>query len=108
MSIFKSFQNVPIIDTRPPTADEMAADLAMETIEQILNRREEAKQRELDCEPPLEATEADKQCYETLDALMKGRHRAVVLPLVLEAFPELITPAKLGAEAERAEGKHET
>lgn len=98
MSVFKSFSNVPIVDNRPPTADEMAADLAMETIEGILNQREEAKQRELDCEPPLEATEEDKQRYETLEALLKGRHRAVVLPLVLEAFPELITPAKLPDE----------
>jgi hypothetical protein len=103
VSLFKSFQNVPILDDRPPTQEEMAADLAMETIEHILNRREEAKQREIDCEPPLEATEEDQQAYATLDALMQGRHRHIVAPLILEAFPELITPAKLGDEAEQAE-----
>lgn len=99
-SLFRSFGNVPIVDNAPPTAEEMAQDLAIETIEGILNQREEAKRRERECEPPLEATEEDKQRYETIEALLKGRHRAMVLPLVLEAFPELITPAKLADEVQ--------
>lgn len=75
---------------------EMAADLAMDTIEGILNQREAAKAAEVACEPPLPWTPVDQERIDTLEALMKGRHRATVLPLILEAFPELVGMGKIG------------
>lgn len=74
---------------------EMAADLAMETIIDIKNQREVAKAREEACEPPLPWTPQDQDRVDTLEALLKGRHRATVLPLILEAFPELVAMGKL-------------
>jgi len=79
---------------RPPTKDEMAAELAEDTCLRIKEFRAEALRREQECEPPMETTPEHTECYETLDALMKGQHRWVVVPVILEHFPEFIEMAK--------------
>lgn len=96
MSIFRSFSNVPLVNQpeAPPTKDEMAADLALEMCERIKAWRVDALAREQAAEPPLMTTPQMQEAYDTLDALMKGQHRWVVVPVILEHFPELITPAK--------------
>ncbi len=68
----------------------------MDTIEAILNQREVAKARERACELPLPWTPHDQERVDTLEALLKGRHRDAVLPLILEAFPELVGMGKIG------------
>lgn len=95
-SPFRSFGNAHII--KPPTADEMAADLATETCQRIKELRAEALAREQACEPPLPATDESRGLQATLDALMKGRHRWIAVPIILEHFPELVTPAEATEE----------
>ncbi len=85
---FRSFSNIPII--REPSPSERAADLALEVIERYKDLRDEAKQRELACEPPLEWSGAAQECVDTLEALMKGVHRHVVLQVMFEHLPEMV------------------
>ncbi len=91
--LFKSFDDalIPIVGQQP-TKQEMAADLALEMCERIKELRAEAMRREEACEPPMEATPEQAECYATLDALMKGPHAWVVKPVVLEQCPELVRP----------------
>lgn len=96
---FRSFGNhQATIVGKAPSPAELAADLAREMAEVIQLARLEATRRELACEPPLPTTEDHKQAYAALEALVKGRHRAVVLPILFEEFPELLTPAQMTAE----------
>ena len=74
----------------PRTADEAAMQMATEAIEAIKERRQLANEREIACEPSLEWSPEDQEQRDVLEALLKGRHRPVVLPLILEAFPELL------------------
>lgn len=94
---FRSFNNLPIVG-QAPSAAEMAADLCREMAEVIQAARLEATRRELACEPPLPTTAEHRGAYAALEALVKGRHRAVVLPILFEEFPELLTPATVTAE----------
>ena len=71
-------------------SSEMATDLALEMIEGHKQRRLDAQQAEAECLPSLEWTPVDQERIDTLEALLKGRHRSVVLPLILEHFPEMI------------------
>lgn len=96
-SPFRSF-TVPIV--KPPTPAEMAADLAIEMIERYKELRADAMRREAECEPPAEWTPEAQECIDTLEALIgpdtkPGPHRAVVLPIILEHFPELVGMGKL-------------
>lgn len=96
MSLFRSFSNVPII--KPPTREEMAADLATETCERYKALREDAKAAEANCEPSKVWTAQAAECIQTIDALMRGQHRWIVVPIILEHLPELVTPATLTPE----------
>lgn len=73
--------------------DDMAAELARETCESYKELRDAARQAEEQAEPPHHWNDAAAECMQTLEALLKGRHRRVVLPIILEFFPELMTPA---------------
>lgn len=97
MSLFKSFGNVPIVGQQP-SRDEMAADLAEETCLRLKELRAEALRREAECEQPLRDTAESLGCQQTLEALMKGRHRWIAVPIILEHFPELLAPADATAE----------
>ena len=101
MSIFTSFR--PRLVGQPAqNSPEMALALAREHIEAIKERKAEAEAAERACEPMVETTPQDQEHYDVLEALLKGRHRPVILPLLLESFPELITPAgdlQLGLKA---------
>ena len=88
MSLFRSFSNVPIV--KPQSKPEMAAELAAETCERLKELKAEALEREANAEPPMDATQEQKDCYTTLEALMKGPHRWCVAPVLLEHFPELV------------------
>src|SRR5262245_25451352 len=94
MKHFRSFQNVPLVNQpeHPPTKEEMAADLALEMCEVIKTARAEALRREEQCESPLPPTKETLDAQATLDALMKGPHKWVVTPVILEQFPELVRP----------------
>lgn len=92
MSVFTSFNKPRPEKSVRGTADDMAYNMALDAIAHIKARRVEAVKAEQATEPSLPTTAEDKEQYEILDALMKGRHRHVVLPLILEAFPELVTP----------------
>lgn len=85
---------------RYSAADMMARQLCLDTIENIKAWRHEAIEAvnagqtddTLTEEQRALWTEREKltaEGYTTIDALMKGRHREAVLPLVLEAFPEI-------------------
>lgn len=78
-----------------PTPEDMARDLALELILGIKERRQAAREAELRCEPSLQQTEEDKQRYDALEALLKGRHRQAVLALLLTHFPEWIAEMKV-------------
>ena len=95
MSIFRSFVN----DEPVVTASQMAEDLARETCETLVRLRAEAVAREQAAEPPMLATDEQAECYRTLEALLKGRHRRVVLPVMLSLLPDLSRPTNA---AERA------
>lgn len=80
-----------------PTAEQLAVELASDTIAahrafavEIQAEQEAAKVENRD---PRQVTPEDEaqvaERMQTLAALLAGRHRAVVLPLVLDAFPEL-------------------
>lgn len=95
---FRSFSNaVPIVGKMPSPA-EMAADLARDMIDVIKEARAEAKAREMACEPSLPTSAAHLEAYRTLEALLKGRHRGVVLPILFDELPEMIAPATMTAE----------
>lgn len=90
MSVFRALRN-------EPSPDQLAAELAADTIAahrafalEIQAEQEAAKTEGRD---PRQVTPEDEaqvaERMQTLAALLAGRHRAVVLPLVLEAFPEL-------------------
>lgn len=78
-----------------PTADDLASDLALEMIDRIKDRRAAAQAKELACEESEPWMDADKEAYDTLETLMKGRHRAVVVKLLFEHFPELVAKMKV-------------
>jgi len=96
MNVFQSLKN-------QPSPDEMAVELAEATIaahrafaleieaEQALAAQEGRDPRQVTPEDESQVAER----MQTLAALLSGRHRAVVLPLVLDAFPELF--AKVGS-----------
>jgi hypothetical protein len=91
--LFKSINgNTP---DAAPTAEDLASDLALEMIDRIKERRAIAKAKELACEESEPWQTADKEAYETLEALLKGRHRAIVVKLLLTHFPELVTQMKV-------------
>lgn len=96
MSVFRSFQNVPILNqpAKPATREEMAADLAAETCERYKVLRQQALDAEANAEPSLQWNDEAKECIETIEALMKGPHRWVVVPVILEHLPELVTQPK--------------
>lgn len=75
------------------TNDERAIELATETCERYRELRAEALQAEANAESPVEWHAEAAECMRTLDALMRGRHRPVVQRVLLEYFPELLTPA---------------
>lgn len=83
------------------TADEMAVELVTDACERYAVLRAEATQREKDAEPPAEWTVEAQECMTTIDALLRGRHRRAVLPIVIRFFPEILTPAT-ASEAELA------
>ena len=99
---FASFRTPIVGQEKPPTADEMAADLAEETCLRLKELKAEALAREQACEPPMLDTEERAECYKTLESLMKGRHRWIVLPILFEQFPEMVTPATLAPGAGEA------
>ena len=101
MSLYRSFR-APLVGRPAQNSPEMAVTLAREHIAAIKARKVEAEAAERACEPMVEATPQDQEHYDVLEALLKGRHRPVILPLLLESFPELITPAgdlQLGLKA---------
>lgn len=77
------------------TPDDMARELALEMIDRIKERRTEARLREVNCEESTEWLQADADAYATLETLLKGRHRKVVLFELFKAFPELVTKMKV-------------
>lgn len=91
MKPFRSFSNVPIVNATP-TKQEMAADLAEETCLRLKELKAAAKAAEESADAPLMESADQKECYTTLEALMKGPHRWVVVPVILEHFPELTMP----------------
>lgn len=78
-----------------PTADDLASELALEMIERIKDRRVEAQQAEQQCDESVPWLQADQEAYDTLETLMKGRHRKVVVNLILTHFPELVAKMKV-------------
>lgn len=94
---FSSFRNVPIIGEadkpKPMTKEEMAADLAEECVLELKEMRAAALKAEANCEPSLPPSPRQRELYTTLEALLKGPHRWVVVPVILEHLPELATPA---------------
>lgn len=92
--LFKSINGQ--IPSAASTAEDLASDLALEMIDRIKDRRAKAKAKELACEEsePWDP-QSDKEAYDTLEALLKGRHRAVVVKLLLTHFPELVTQMKV-------------
>jgi hypothetical protein len=95
MSVFRSLTNpspAQLVNQRQ-TAEEMASDLAVDTCLRYKEMRAEALQAEANAELPAAWSPEAKECMDTLEALLKGRHRWVVLPIVLEHFPELVRPA---------------
>lgn len=101
MSLYRSFR-APLVGRPAQNSSEMAIALAHEHIAAIKERKAEAEAAERACEPMIETTSQDQEHYDVLEALLKGRHRPVILPLLLESFPELITPAgdlQLGLKA---------
>lgn len=92
-SPFRSFGNVPIVGhEKPPTKAEMAADLAEETILRWKELRAEAKAVEEAAELPLAWSPEAQECIDTLEALLKGPHRWVVVPVLVELMPEFAVP----------------
>ena len=91
MSLFTSFNKPKPEKPVPGTAADMAYNMALDAIEGIKARRKAAYDAENNLQPSIETTAEDKERYEVLEALMKGRHRHIVVPLILEAFPELVT-----------------
>ena len=75
---------------------EMAREFALDIIAGIKERRAEAKARELACEPAEPWTPADQERIDALEALLKGRHRATVIPLILEHLPEILATGAIG------------
>lgn len=90
MSVFRAIRN-------PPTPDQLAAQLAKDTIAAhrafAVEIQAEQEQAQAEGRDPRQVTPEDEaqvaERMQTLAALLAGRHRAVVLPLVLEAFPKL-------------------
>ncbi len=82
------FKSIP--DGVRATESDMAYNLAMEMIEGIKARRLEAKQAELACEESTPWTPADQERIDTLEALLKGKHRPIVVACILEHFPEML------------------
>lgn len=92
---FRSFPStVPLLNQpeQPPSAEEMAANLAEETCEKLKAMKAAALEAEQNAEEPLPPSAEQAECYKTLDALMQGRHKWVVTPIILEHFPELLRP----------------
>ncbi len=94
MKPFRSFQNVPVLNQpeAQPSAEQMAADLAEEACLKLKELRARALEAEANADEPMVESAEQIECYATLDALMKGRHKWVVTPIVLEHFPELTRP----------------
>lgn len=80
------------------TAVQMATELARETIEDYKALRAEAVAAEKACEESKEWNDRANECIQTLDALMRGRHRDVVRPIVLTEFPEIVSLALKAAD----------
>lgn len=91
---FRSLANPK--DAPAQNSSEMAAELALDTIAAYKERRAEAKARELACEPSEPWTPQDQELIDTLETLLKGRHRATVLPLLFEHLPEVIAAGNMG------------
>lgn len=91
--LFKSINGKK--QTFEPTPDDLAADLALEMIDRIKERRRLAREKEANCEESEPWLQADQEAYATLETLLKGRHRAVVVRLLLEHFPELVSEMKV-------------
>lgn len=94
LDLFRSINGNP---SKPaePTPDDLARDMALDAIERIKERRKAAQEREINCEESLEWLQEDADAYATLEALLKGRHRKVVLHELLTAFPELVAKMKV-------------
>lgn len=92
---FRSFGNIPILNQpeAPTTPEEMAADLMAETCERYKALRAEAIAAEQECDPSKPWNPQAQECMDTIEALLKGRHRWVCVPVLLEHFPELVRPA---------------
>lgn len=100
-SPFRSIRNdVPLVNQPTPrqSKDEMAADLMEETCLRYKALREAAIAAEQECEPSTPWNPESQECMDTIEALLKGRHRWVCVPVLLEHFPELVVPA---SDAER-------
>lgn len=95
MKPFRSFPStVQLLNQpeQPPSAEQMAADLAEETCLRLKELKAAALEAEQNADEPLVESAEQIECYKTLDALMQGRHKWIVVPVVLEHFPELIRP----------------
>lgn len=95
MKHFRSFpSSVPLLNQpeAQPSAEQMAADLAEETCLRLKELKAAALEAEQNADTPLMESPEQLECYKTLDALMQGRHKWVVVPIVLEHFPELTRP----------------
>lgn len=91
----RPFQSFGALEIRKsPTRDEMAAELATETCENYKALRAAAKSAEEACEPSHAWNDQAAEYWQTLEALMKGRHRWIAVPIILEHFPELLTKAQ--------------
>lgn len=75
------------------TREEMAADLMEETCLQYKALRAEALAAEQECDPSKPWSPQAQECMTTIEALCKGPHRWVCIPVLLEHFPELVRPA---------------
>lgn len=82
----------------PVSSSSLAADLARDMVDVIKEARAEAKRREEACEASLPTLPEHTEAYRTLEALLQGRHRVVVLEVLFHELPELLTPAQMTAE----------
>lgn len=93
---FRSFGNVPIVGAadkpKPVTKEAMAAELAEDTCLRWKELRAEAIAAEQACEPSKPWNREAQECVDTLEALLKGPHRWVVIPVILELCPEFAVP----------------
>jgi hypothetical protein len=80
------------------TGDQMASELARDTICEFKELRALAIQAEKDCEPSKDWDDKANECIQTLDALMRGRHAHIVKPIVLTEFPEIVALALKAAD----------